>query len=167
METCTICGDIQDSKQYEGYNICTACVDIIEDIMTEYFIKTLNDNKPKAFNGFINYVHRTSKYTSDYKKIVKESSSYTQRKSNRVATEMKFSEYASKQRYFEHMHVVLEWLKNNPEFYHQYFKDYYVCPSCNASLFEKFTTSSIGDWFVVSCSNCKTHIKKYYSPKMV
>lgn len=167
METCTICGNEQDSKHYENYNICTACVDVIEDIMTEYFIKTLNDNKPKAFNGFINYLYRTSKFSSDYKKILEDSASYTRRKSSRVKTAMEYSGNISKQRYFEHMQVVLEWLKNKPEFYHHYFKEYYTCPHCSASLFEKFTTTSIGEWFVVSCSNCETLIKKFYSPKLV
>lgn len=164
--TCTICGDVQDSKQYESYNICTACVDILEDIMTEYFIETLNKNKSEDFIGFINYLYRTGKYKSDHKKILDESSSYTRRKSNRVITAMEYSEHASKKRYFENMHVILEWLQENPEFYLYYFKDYYVCPNCRASSFEMFTTSAIGDWFVVSCSNCETHLKKCYSPKM-
>lgn len=163
--TCTICGDVQDFKQYESYNICTACADILEDIMTEYFIKTFNENKPEAFSSF-NYPYQTDKSTSDHKKILDESSSYTRRKSDRVITAMEYSEHASKKRYFENMHVVLEWLQNNPEFYLYYFKDHYVCTNCSTSFCEKFTTSTIGSWFVVSCSNCETLIKKYYSPKM-
>jgi hypothetical protein len=165
--TCAICDDVQDSKQYEGYNICTACVDIIEDIMTEYFINTFNNNKSKDLSSFIGYLHRTDTPTSDYNKILDDSSSYTRRKSNRVITAMEYSKHASNKRYFENMHVVLEWLINNPDFYLYYFKDNYVCPNCSASLFEKYTTNSIGDWFVITCSNCDTLLKKCYSPKMV
>ncbi|MFP4654483.1 MAG: hypothetical protein ACLFMM_02210 [Methanohalobium sp.] len=163
--TCTICGDVQDSKQYESYNICTACADILEDIMTDYFINTFNNNKSKDFDGFVSHLYLTGKPTSDYNNILEDSSSYTRRKSNRTITAMEYSEHSSKKRYFENMNVVLEWLKDNPEFYLYYLRNYYECPNCSSSLFNKFRTCEVGNWFVVSCSNCETLLKKYYSPK--
>ncbi|WP_292486107.1 hypothetical protein [Methanohalobium sp.] len=167
MENCTICGQEQDSKQYEAYNICTTCVDILEDVMTEYFLKTIYNNTPKAYDNFLNYLYRTTRYISDYKRLTNNSVDYTNKIDARAKDALEHTTNPSKQRYFEHMHVVLEWLKNNPEFYHYYFKEYYVCPNCSASLFEKYTTNSIGEWFVITCSNCEALIKKFYSPKLV
>jgi hypothetical protein len=56
METCVICGEEQDSKHYEGYNICTACFDVMEDVMCEYFIRTICRSGPQANEGYLKYL---------------------------------------------------------------------------------------------------------------
>ena len=168
METCLICGELQDFKHYEGYNICTTCVDIMEDVMGEYLLRTIWKSEPKAHSAYLNYLNSTTKYISDYKKISQKSNKHTKEVSARVSDVLvNGSDQPSKRRYFEHMQKVLEWLEKTPHFYHYYFKDYYVCPTCNASIFEKYTRRDVGDWMVVSCSECDTVIKKYFSPKSV
>lgn len=168
METCTICGDLQDYKHYDGYNICTVCVDIMEDVMGEYFVRTIRRNIPKAHEGYLRYLNNTTKYISDYKKISQKSQQHTRDIGCRVSEAIeRNNEHPSKQRYFEHMQKVLDWLESTPQFYHYYFKEYYVCPTCGSSIFEKYAQYNHGDWLVLSCSECDTVIKKYYSPKQV
>ncbi|NPE31240.1 hypothetical protein HNV12_25445 [Methanococcoides sp. SA1] len=168
MEKCVICGDDQDFKQYEGYNICTSCADIMEDVMTEYFMKTVSDaTKPKAHEGYLHYLDNTSRYVSDYKKIISKSHKYTVDVSERADDALHESKTPSKQRYFERMHEVLDWLEGTPQFYHYYFKEYYKCPSCNSSIFDKYESEEVGEWLVISCSNCGAMVKKYFSPKIV
>jgi ribosomal protein L37AE/L43A len=166
MNTCLICGDMQDARHYAGYNICTACADVMEDIMGEYFVRTIWRSEPKAHEGYLSYLDRTTRYISDYKKLTRKSGQYTMNVSSRIPDAMQSnSGHPSRQRYFEYMQKVLDWLAKTPEFYHYYFKEYYVCPSCGSSIFEKYVRHNIGEWLVVSCSNCDTVIKKYYSPK--
>ncbi|NYT19374.1 MAG: hypothetical protein GKC08_03665 [Methanosarcinales archaeon] len=168
MEKCVICGDDQDYKQYEGYNICTACADIMEDVMGEYFMKTVQDaSKPKAHEGYLHYLDNTTRYVSDYKKITSKSHKYTKDVSERADDAIQESKTPSKQRYFERMHEVLDWLEKTPQFYHYYFKEHYMCPSCGSSIFEKYESEEVGEWLVISCSNCGAMIKKYFSPKLV
>jgi hypothetical protein len=168
MEKCIICGDDQDCKQFEGYNICTTCADVMEDVMGEYFFKMICDiKKPRAHENFLKYVNNTSRYVTDYKKVISGSGKYTKEISERVAGEALESDIPSKSRYFERVSLVLEWLKKNPQFFHYYFKEYYVCPGCGASIFERFSSEEVGEWVVVTCSNCGTMIKKYFSPKKV
>lgn len=168
MDTCIICGELQDFRQYDGHNICTACADIMEDVMGEYFVHTISKNKPKAHADYLDYLNRTTGYISDYKKLTGKSRTYNRDIGGRVSAAIKAtSAHPSKQRYFEHMQRVLDWLESSPEFYHYYFKDYYVCPGCNSSIFEKYSTHNVGEWLVVSCSKCDSVIKKYYSLKQV
>lgn len=168
MDTCLICGNPQDTRHYEGYNICTTCADLMEDIMGEYFVRTIWRSEPKAHEGYLKYLDRTTRYISDYKKLTQKSGQHTTRVSEKVSNAIQNgSGNSSKQRYFEHMQKVLDWLAGTPEFYHYYFKEYYVCPTCGSSIFEKYTQHNIGEWLVVSCSNCDTAIKKYYSLKQV
>lgn len=168
MDTCLICGELQDFKQYDGYNICTACADLMEDIMGEYFVHTISKNEPKAHADYLSYLGRTTGYISDYKKLTNKSEKYTRDVGGRVSDAIEQNNaHPSKQRYFEHMQKVLDWLGSNPEFYHYYFKDYYVCPTCSSSIFDKYCTHAVGEWLVVSCSECDSVIKKYYSLKQV
>ncbi|WP_406659716.1 hypothetical protein V7O66_07640 [Methanolobus sp. ZRKC3] len=168
METCLICEELQDFKHYNGYNICTACADIMEDVMGEYFVRTISKNEPKAHGAYLAYLGRTTRYISDYKKLTQKSQQYTRNVGERVSDAIiDNGAHPSKQRYFEHMQKVLKWLESSPEFYHYYFKEYYVCPTCNASIFEKYSRHNVGEWMVVSCSECDSVIKKYYSPKQV
>ncbi|MGP8322083.1 MAG: hypothetical protein ACT6FE_07150 [Methanosarcinaceae archaeon] len=167
METCVICGQEQDTKLYDAYNICTTCADIMEDVMGEYFIRTILHSKPKAHGGYLKYLNNTTKYISDYKKLTVKSHNHTKDISRRAADAIGNSDMPSKQRYFERMQEVLDWLGKCPQFYHYYFKDYYLCPTCGASIFEKYSKDEVGDWVVVSCSNCSTVIKKYFSLKTV
>ena len=167
METCVICGQDQDSKLYDDYNICTSCADIMEDVMGEYFVRTIWHSEPKEMSGYFKYLGNTTKYISDYKKLTQKSLHHTKDVSRRAAEAIENSDTPSKQRYFERMQMVVDWLGKCPEFYHYYFKDYYVCPTCGASIFEKYSKDEIGDWLVVSCSDCGIVIKKYFSPKIV
>lgn len=168
MEICAICGELQDSRHYAEYNICTTCADIMEDVMGEYFLRTIWKSEPKAHVAYINYLNNTTRYISDYKKLSKKSEKHTKDVISRVSDALENgSDHPSKRRYFEHMQKVLEWLEETPHFYHYYFKDYYVCPTCNASIFEKYTRRDVGDWMVVSCSECGTVIKKYCCLKSV
>ncbi|MBN2111016.1 MAG: hypothetical protein JW705_08045 [Methanosarcinaceae archaeon] len=166
METCVICGDLQDNRHYEGYNICTACADIMEDVMGEYFVRTIRRNIPRAHEGYLKYLDNSTRYISDYKKITQKSQQHTRNVGSRVSEAIERKDHhPSKLRYFEHMQKVLDWLERTPQFYHYYFKEYYVCPTCGASIFEKYALYNHGDWLVISCSECGTVIKKYYSPK--
>ncbi|MDG6244802.1 MAG: hypothetical protein QCH31_10525 [Methanolobus sp.] len=168
METCIICGELQDFRHYEGYDICTACVDIMEDVMGAYFLRTIWKKEPKAHAAYLNYLSNTTKYVSDYKKISQRSEKHTKDVSARVSNAMDVQgNDPSRRRYFERMQQVLEWLETTPHFYHYYFKDYYVCPTCGASIFDKYVRSDVGDWMVISCLECDSVIKKYFSPKSV
>lgn len=167
MEKCVICGEDQDTQQYPGHNICTTCADIMEDVMGEYFIRTIWHSEPKEHSGYLRYLENTTKYISDYKKLTSKSQKYTKDISERTAQALETSETPSKQRYFERMQKVLDWLEKTPQFYHYYFKEYYVCPECGASIFENYIKDEVGDWLVITCSRCGNAIKKYYSPKLV
>lgn len=166
METCLICGEVQDHKQYGNYNICTTCADVMEDVMGEFFLRTIcNCSKPQSHETYFNYLNSTSKYISDYKKITSRSKKYERHISEKASDAIEKVEVPSKQRYFERMQIVVKWLEDNPAFYHYYFKKYYVCPVCGASIFERYAKEEIGDWIVISCSGCGELIKKYFAPK--
>ncbi|SFM15248.1 hypothetical protein [Methanolobus profundi] len=168
METCVICGELQDSRHYDGYNICTTCADIMEDVMGEYFLHTIWKSEPRAHAAYLNYLNNTTGYASDYKKLSRGSDKYTNDISARVSDALiKATDRSSNKRYIEHMQKVIEWLKATPHFYHSYFKEYYVCPGCDASIFDKYTRKDVGDWMVISCSECDSVIKKYFSPKSI
>ncbi|WP_340818919.1 hypothetical protein [Methanolobus sp. WCC4] len=168
METCAICGELQDFKHFNEYNICTTCADIMEDVMGEYFLRTIWKSEPKAHGAYLNYLNNTTKYISDYKKLSQKSDKHIKDISARVSGVLENgSDHPSRKRYFEHMQKVLDWLGSTPQFYHYYFKDYYVCPNCGASIFDKYARMDMGDWMVISCSECETVIKKYFSPKLV
>ena len=167
MEKCVICGEDQDSQYYSGHNICTACADVMEDVMGEYFIRAIWRSEPKEHGAYLKYLADTTQYISDYKKLTSNTGKYTKDISERAAHALEESETPSRQRYFERMQEVLQWLEENPQFYHYYFKEYYVCPECGASLFENYEKHEVGEWLVISCSNCGTGIKKYYSPNLV
>lgn len=136
--------------------------------MGEYFLHTIWKSEPRAHVAYLNYLNNTTKYISDYKKLAKKSDQHTKDISARVSDVLENgSDQPSKRRYFEHMQKVLEWLEGTPHFYHFYFKDYYVCPECNSSIFDKYTRRDLGEWMVISCSECDTVIKKYFSPKSI
>lgn len=136
--------------------------------MSEYFLRTIWKSEPKAHAGYLNYLNNTTKYISDYKKLAQKSDKHTKEVSARVSGVLENGkDHPSKRRYFEHMQKVLDWLEETPHFYHYYFRDYYVCPGCGASIFEKYARTDVGDWMVISCSECDTVIKKYFSPKLV
>jgi ribosomal protein L37AE/L43A len=140
----------------------------MEDVMGEYFLRTICDcSKPRAHEDYFKYLNNTSGYISDYRKITSGSRKHVKGISGRAGNALENSEMPSKKRYFERMQETLRWLKDNSEFYHYYFRDYYVCPSCGASIFDRYTKEEMGDWLVISCSACGTEIKKYYSPKFV
>jgi hypothetical protein len=140
----------------------------MEDVMGEYFLRTIWKREPKAHAAYLNYLNNTTKYISDYKKLAQKSDQHTKDVSARVNDALENGGgHPSKKRYFEHMQKVLDWLEATPHFYHYYFKDYYVCPECGASIFDKYTRRDVGDWMVISCSECDAVIKKYFSLKSV
>jgi hypothetical protein len=168
VDLCIICGEPQDYRIYEGYNICTACVDVMEDVMSEYFLRTICDcSKPKAHEEYFKYLDNTSRYISNYKKITGGSGKHVKGISEKATNKLEHSEIPTKKRYFERMQVVLRWLEENHSFYHYYFKNYYVCPSCDSSIFDCYSKEKLGDWLLISCSHCGAGIKKYYSPKIL
>ena len=167
METCTICKGEQDSKHYEGYNICTECADLMEDLMSEYFLRTLRYESSNTKSGYLNYLESGKKFVSDYQRIRKHSKRHIKHMEEHVLEEMQKGAEGGKQRYLERLLQTLNWLESTPEFYNYYFKEYYVCPDCGASIFDHYNTQEVGDWLMITCSKCDTVIKKYFSPKFV
>lgn len=165
MESCVICGHPQDMKHFPNYNICTTCHDLLEDVMSEYFLRTIRKKGNESLRGYLRYLENSSSYISDYSKIKRESKLQLQRLGERLRSELQAE--GSKKRYLESMQETLEWLKETPDFYNYYFKEYYVCPMCGASIFDHFDEQEIGDWLIISCERCGTVIKKYYSPKLI
>ena len=165
METCVICHQSQDTKHFPNYNICTTCHDLLEDLMSEYFLRTIQKKGNNVYKGYLKYLENSSQYISDYKKIQRNSKKHFKQIDDRLRSELQSE--GPKQRYFELMLDALEWLKSTPEFYNYYFKEYYVCPTCGASIFDHFNKQVVGDWLIISCEKCDTVIKKFYSPKLV
>ena len=165
METCLICGQPQDLKHFPRYNICTSCHDLLEDLMGEYFLRNIRYKGNDVYKGYLSYLENSSRYISDYKKIQRKSKRQIEQVSERLRNELQSR--GPKQRYLELMLKALDWLKATPEFYDYYFKEYYVCPNCGASIFDHFHKQEVGDWLMISCDRCNTVIKKYYSPKLV
>lgn len=165
METCTICGDALDSRSFRGYDICTACADLMEDLMSEYFIRTVGSKKDTARRGFARYLDSTTNFVSDYMKIRTHARSHARQISEKLAVELESATEGSRKRYVERLMRVLGWLENNPAFYNDYFKGYYVCPGCKASIFDHYTVKEDGDWLEITCGKCGTGIKRYFSPK--
>jgi DNA-directed RNA polymerase subunit RPC12/RpoP len=165
METCVVCGEVQDSKHFLEYNICTTCSDLLEDLMSEYFLRTIRQKGGDTHKNYLKYLEKSSNYISDYKKIQQGTKRQIQQVGDRLRS--KLEEKKPNQRYLEMMLKTLDWLKSTPEFYNYYFKQYYVCPTCEASIFENFDNEQVGDWLIISCEKCGTVIKKYYSPKLV
>ncbi|NOR49248.1 MAG: hypothetical protein GQ533_14600 [Methanosarcinaceae archaeon] len=165
METCVICHQPQDTKHFPNYNICTTCHDLLEDLMSEYFLRTIQKKGNDVYKGYQKYLDNSSQYISDYKKIQRNSKQHFKQIDERLRSELQSE--GPKQRYFELMLDTLELLKSTPEFYNYYFKEYYVCPTCGASIFDHFHKHDVGDWLIISCEKCDTVIKKFYSPKLV
>lgn len=160
-----VCGELQDSKHFPEYNICTTCCDLLEDLMSEYFLRTIRQKESDLQKGYLKYLMNSSRYISDYKKIQQGTKRQIQQVGDRLRN--KLEDQKPDQRYLEQMLKTLDWLTSTPAFYNYYFKHYYVCPSCKASIFENFDDAQVGDWLIISCEKCGTVIKKYYSPKLV
>jgi len=165
METCVICGELQDTKHFPKYNICTTCHDLLEDLMSEYFLRTIRHQGSNVYQGYLRYLEKSSSYLTDYKKIKRDSNRQIQEVEERLRNELQSR--GPNQRYLELMLTALDWLKATPEFYNYYFKEYYTCPTCGASIFDHFHKHEMGEWLMISCKLCGTVIKKYYSPKLV
>lgn len=165
METCKICDGDQDSKQYEGYNICTECADLMEDLMSEYFLRTLKFDKAGTDNGFLRHLQNGKDFTSDYLRIRKNSKRHLKHMGDHVLEEIEKGAEGGKQRYLDRLNQTIGWLEKCPEFYNYYFKEYYVCPDCGASIFDHFGKQESGDWMMITCDKCSTVIKKYFLPK--
>ncbi len=113
METCKICKGEQDSKHYRGYNICTECADLMEDLMSEYFLRTMRDgSSPKK--GYLNYLESGKQYVSDYQKIRKNSKRHIKHMEEHVHEEMQKGAEGGKQRYLERLMQAINWLERCP-----------------------------------------------------
>jgi len=164
METCKICHGQQDSQQFEGYNICTECADIMEDLMSEYFLRTLRYEASNK-SGYLKYLQNGKQYVSDYLRIRKHSKRHLKHMEEHVDEEMRKGAEGGKQRYLDRLIQTINWLEKCPEFYNYYFKEFYVCPECGASIFDHYGKQESGDWLMITCERCNTVIKKYFSPK--
>ena len=164
METCVICKGEQDSKHYKNYDICTECADLMEDLMSEYFLRTIGDCS-ETKKGYLKYLESGKQYVSDYQKIRKHSKRHIKHMEEHVIDEIQKGAAGGKQRYLERLLQTINWLEKCPEFYNYYFKEYYVCPSCGSSIFDHYDKQSVGDWLMITCNKCDTVIKKYFSPK--
>ncbi len=167
MQTCVICHGEQDSQQFTGYNICTECADIMEDIMSEYFLRTIRFEGSNTNKGYLKYLNNGKRFVSDYLRIRKHSKRHIKHMEEHVQEELKQGAEGGKQRYLERFLQAINWLEQCPEFYNYYFKQYYVCPNCKASIFDHYDKYEDGDWLMIICNKCKTVIKKYFSPKFV
>jgi len=135
--------------------------------MSEYFIKTITRTGTGASGEmYSKYLKDTIGYVTDYKRIREKSKRYFRDVKERLEAAME-DEAGPEQRYLERMLSVLDWLQDNPTFYNYYFKEYYSCPNCGASIFEHFNRQMVGDWLMITCSKCDTLIKKYFLPKQV
>ena len=148
-KACIICHGELDSTHYEGYDICTECFDLMEDLMSEYFLKTITRKESGVKEMYSQHLADSISYVTDYKRIRE--------------TAIK-GKAGPRQQYLERMLQVLEWLQNNPTFYNYYFKEYYSCPNCGASIFEHYDQQMVGDWLMITCSRCGNLIKKYFLP---
>ncbi|CAG1003158.1 MAG: hypothetical protein OIN86_02495 [Candidatus Methanoperedens sp.] len=167
METCRICKGDQDSKQYKGYNICTECADLMEDLMSEYFQRTIKFGGSNSNRLYINYVETVQKFASDYLRIRKHSKQHIRHMEEHVNEEMKKGVEGGRRRYLERLLQTINWLSGSPEFYNYYFKDFSACKGCGASIFDHYDKLEVGNWFMIKCDKCDTVIKKYFSPKFM
>ena len=165
MESCKICNGDQDSKHYEDYNICTECSDLMEDLMSEYFLRTLKFDRDTSAGGFVRHLQNGKHFTSNYVRIRRHSKRHLRHMEEHVLDEIEKGAEGGKQRYLDRLHQTIGWLEKCPEFYNFYFKEYYVCPDCGASIFDHYGKQESGDWLMITCDKCNTVIKKYFSPK--
>jgi esterase/lipase len=86
----------------------------MEDVMGEYFIRTIWKREPKAHKAYLQYIDHTIKYISDYKKLTDKSESHIKKVANRVQDALETNSSPLKQKYFEHMQMVLKCLKQRP-----------------------------------------------------
>lgn len=161
METCKICKGEQDSKIYKGYNICTECVDLMEDLMSEYFLRILRYTK----TWYMKYIENEKLFVTDYQLIRKHSKRHIKHMEEHVHEEMQKGPEGGKHRYLDRLLKTINWLELHPEFYNYYFKEYRACLNCGASIFDNYDKQEVGDWLMITCGKCNTVIKKYFSPK--
>ncbi len=166
METCKICKGQQDSKHYKDYNICTECADLMEDLMSEYFLRTISDGSSSK-SGYMKYLHNGKQYLTDYEHIRQHSKRHIKHMEEHVDEEMQKGAEGGKLRYLERLTKTLHWLEECPGFYNYYFKEYYVCPNCGSSIFDHYDKQEVGDWLMITCGKCNNVVKKYFSPKFM
>ena len=135
--------------------------------MSEYFLRTLKDETSKTKKGYLKYLENGKEFISDYQKIRKHTKRHIKHMEEHVHEEMQKGAEGGKQRYLERLLQTIGWLEHCPEFYNYYFKEYYVCPGCGASIFDHYDKLEVGDWLMITCDKCDTVIKKYFSPKFV
>jgi len=166
-ELCCICGEELDQDHFTGYRICTACGDILEDIMMEYFVRVIARRPPYPEKEYVDYIKRNIQYVSDHEKITQKAESHVSTMKRRVIDRLAKEKEEHRRKFFERSLQVLRFLKDNEPFYRKYFSDYYKCPNCGASLFENFEKEEMKDWWLISCSKCGTVVKRYFIPHVL
>ena len=167
MEACRICKGEQDTKYYREYNICTECTDLMEDLMSEYFVRTIKFEGSNSRSWYINYVESVQQFASNYQKIRNQSKQHIKHMQQHVTEEMKKGAPGTRRRYLERLLMTINWLSESPGFYNYYFKDFSTCPGCGSSIFDHYNNQEIGNWLMIICDKCDTVIKKYFSPKFM
>jgi translation initiation factor 2 beta subunit (eIF-2beta)/eIF-5 len=166
MEKCAICGGEQDTKLFEKYNICTECADLMEDLMSEYFLKIISHNAKNSKESYAKYLQEIKKHPSNYAKIKKDTDKHHKHMEGDIKKELMKEHSSSEERYLTRLLDNIHWLEQNQDFYHQYFEQYYLCPSCSESLFDNYTAQQTGNWLIIKCGKCSTAVKKYFSPTL-
>jgi|Deesub1362A_J573_1020465.scaffolds.fasta_scaffold00265_9 formylmethanofuran dehydrogenase subunit E len=168
LQKCDICGEPQDTQNYEGKNICTICYDVMEDIMADYFLKVIesgNRNRPEHL--YVKYIESNIKFMSDKSRIMEKVPQHLKTTEKRLLFNLSYENLTSRKRFYEYALKVLEWLKNNQWFYKYYFKNIYRCPKCGASLFDNYVKETKGEWVIISCAVCNNVVRKYYKPEIL
>jgi hypothetical protein len=171
-EKCDICSGDQDTKLFEKYNICTECADLMEDLMSEYFLKIISHHAKNTRESYAKYLQEIKKHPSNYAKIKKDTTRHhrhmeeaIQKELNREHTDSK-EHRLSRKRYLSRLLNNIHWLEKHPDFYYHYFEHYYTCPACGESLFDNYKAQQSGNWLVIQCGECETVVKKYFSPTL-
>ncbi|NJD51843.1 MAG: hypothetical protein FIB07_03150 [Candidatus Methanoperedens sp.] len=165
METCRICRGEQDTRYFKDFNICTECADLMEDLMSEYFKRTIKFLGSDSKRWYNDYVETVQQSLSDYLRIRKNSKHHIRHMEEHVSEEMKKGTEGARRRYLERLLQTTKWLSGNPEFYSYYFKDFSTCKGCGSSMFDHYDKQDEGNWFMIKCDKCDTIIKKYFSPQ--
>ncbi|RLG26488.1 hypothetical protein DRN85_02880 [Methanosarcinales archaeon] len=161
---CVICGGEQDTRIYEGYDICTECADLMEDIMGEYFLKVVSQSAKDSKGGYAMHLWDMKIHESDYIRIKQDIERHHRHIRESVMRELAGEDNESRRRYLTRLLADIEWLEENLDFYHHYFENHYLCPTCGGSLFRNYIVEENGDWFLIRCAGCDGIVKKYFLP---
>lgn len=153
-ELCIICKEELVTGYLEDYGLCPICGDMVDDITAMYFEDLIKRAKAKSV---------------DRDRQVEELITYLD---EIVGWEEFFeSNYSGflpsgRKRYYETLINVVNWLKENMEFFKRLLKDRFSrCPQCKRTLaVSDYVRRRRGDWIQILCKNCGAVIAKSFSP---